>query len=171
MKILNSIFVTILCIFLFSGCQNSEVPIEKEEVDNKKLEIKDTYIFSFSYSVGYHINASYDYEIRLNENGSYEAFYKADGVAPEDRLSKIIDKEIVSEFENILTKYKIYKWNGFHESDLDVLDGDSFYLHYMRKDKESISASGYMKYPKGYRDFRSEIHNFFTDLFKEEVEK
>ena len=135
----------------------------------KKIEIKDTKSFEFGYSVGNYMNGSYLYKLVLKDDNKYYAFYKADGVSEEDMLTKEIDKDKVLELENILNKHNIYKWDGYSKSDKNVLDGNGFHLYYHRTDREGISASGYMMYPKGYNDFKSDIISFYEELFKDEI--
>ena len=129
-------------------------------------EIKDTKYFSFSYSVGYYANASYDYELKL-ENDKYIAGYKKEGVSEEDMLKKEVTKDDVLKLEKILSDNDIYKWNGYHKSDKNVLDGDGFSLSYRSTNNINISASGYMMYPKGYLNFKNDIISFYSELFDE----
>ena len=141
--------------FILSGCFK------------KKLEIKDTKHFYYSYSVGDYKDASYAYELDLQEEGKYIMSYKADEVSDEDKLTKEVDEEIVKELEHILTDNKVYKWNGFHESDKNVLDGDGFSFIYRRVDKEEISASGYEMYPTGYINLKNDIIALYKKVFEE----
>lgn len=136
---------------------------------NKKIEIKNTKSFYFYYSVNNAKNGSYIYKINL-EDSKYIAYYKGEGISEEDSIRKEISKEKVLELEQILTKYKVYKWNGFKKSNKKILDGKSFRMNY-KTENNSIEASGYMSYPNGYKEFKDEIKNWYNELFKEEIEK
>lgn len=136
----------------------------------KKIDIKNTKRFSFSYTVGNYMYGSYLYELKLDKNGKYIISYKPDGVSDEEILQKEISKEDVKLLENVISKYNIYLWNGYNKVDKHVLDGNSFNLIYETKGNDYISASGYMKYPKGYKEFKEDIHNYYVNLFKEELD-
>ena len=110
----NSIIKKYICLgvivigaFILSGC-------------GKKVEIKHTKRFVFSYSVGYYKDASYLYELEKKKDGTYILSYKAAGIPDEDKLEKEdIRKEGIKEGikegkeeernNNIKTMYK----NGF----------------------------------------------------------
>lgn len=151
----------IMSIFLLSGCFHKKI---------EKVNIENTKSFSFGYSVGNYMNGNVIYEIE-KKDGKIIASYKANEVPDEDKLEKEISEETLKELEEILKKHKVYEWNGFKKSDPNVLDGNSFHLYYWTENKENIDASGYMMYPNGYGEFKAEIHEFFTTLFKEEIEK
>ena len=48
--------------------------------------------------------------------------------------------------------------------DKDVLDGSSFNLYVKTDNDLSVEASGYMKWPKNYREVRGELESFFKSL-------
>ena len=158
MKKFGIICLIIISTIIICACN-------KEEIEENKMIIENTTYFRFSYSVGYYMNASYEYELELKD-GKYIMSYKPDGISEEDKSIKEVNKDIVLEIEKILTKHDIYKWDGFDKVDKDVLDGNSFSLSYRKEDNETISASGYMMYPDGYREFRDEIHNYYVKLFE-----
>ena len=133
-----------------------------------KTKIENTKSLTFRYTVGNYINADIVYELYLINN-SYIATYKIAGIPKENQLKKEVSKETVTKIENILKKYKVYKWNGFNKSDNNVLDGNSFSFSYTNTNKKYISASGYMKYPKNYRNFKNDINSLYEELFKEEI--
>ena len=143
--------------FIFCGCFN------------KKIEIKNTKSFYYYYSVSNAKDGSYLFKLNLEED-KFVAYYKGEGISEEDSIKKEINNDKVLELEQILTKYKIYKWNGFKKSNKRILDGNSFSLNY-KTENNSIEASGYMSYPNGYKEFKEEIKKWYTELFKEEIEK
>ena len=128
----------------------------------KPFVFENTKYMHYSYSDGYeaYSNVYYDLDYKDNE---YAISYKPLGAREEEAISKVISKEEVMELEKILTDNEIYKWDGFHKSDKNVLDGDGFSLTYSRLDSKGISASGYMMYPNNYLTFKSKISSWFRD--------
>ena len=56
--------------------------------------------------------------------------------------------------------------NGFNKSDRYVLDGNSFSLSISMNNDEYVSASGYMKWPKNYKEVKEELITFFSTIIK-----
>lgn len=131
--------------------------------NGKDISMNDFKYFRFSYSKGYEINSNIIYEI--NEiDGKHIASIKPYGVADEDKKEVEIMQDTLDQIENILNKYDVVNWNGFHESDKGVLDGDSFSFILKTKDNQ-INASGYMSWPTNYRNVRDEIDVIFDELY------
>ena len=86
--------------------------------------------------------------------------------AKKKQKKKEITKKEVKKIENILKKYEVYKWDGFNKSDQNVLDGNSFDISIILKNKETIRAYGYMKYPNNYREVKNELDNIFMEIYK-----
>ena len=128
----------------------------KKNVNN----IEDIKQLHFSYSTGYHHNASIDYEIVCDSE--CKLYFKDDGVSYEDRKEYKIDKDILKEIEDKLNEYEVINWNNYNKSSQDVLDGNSFSINIKYKDDESISAHGYESWPKNYREVRSYLDNTFS---------
>ena len=134
------------------------------------VEIKNTTMFNYSYSVGCYMNGNYRMGYNLTDN-KYIAYYKGDGIPDEEKFTKEISKDKVLEFEKIFTELNISKWDGFRESDPNVMDGNDFSVTIRMDDKKSISASGYEIYPDNYSDFRGKVSSIFEEIFKEEISK
>lgn len=149
--------------FILGGCFN------KKNTNINKINIENTIYFTFSYSVGNYMYASYIYTLEKKENDKYLFTYQGNEMS--NKLKKEVSKDKVLELEKILEENDIYKWNGFNKSDNNVLDGHDFNLYYKKDNKETISASGYMMYPDGYKNFKNIIDTFYSELFKEEIEK
>lgn len=131
--------------------------------NGNNISMNDFKYFRFSYSKGYAINSNIIYEI--NEiDGKYIASIKPYGVADEDKKEVEIMQDTLDQIENILNKYDVVNWNGFHESDKGVLDGDSFSFSLKTKENQ-INASGYMSWPTNYRNVRDEIDVIFDELY------
>jgi len=120
---------------------------------------------NYSYSQGYAMNAYVRYELECKDKCvlKYKPLY-----VPEEDYKKVeVDEEIIKELEAILNKYEVYKWDGFDKTNKNVLDGDDFHFSLSLKDGTSISASGYMSWPKNYREASGEIISLFNKLFEE----
>ncbi len=120
--------------------------------------------FSFSYTVGYAMNARVRYEIDY-DNNEYKTSIIPNGIPDEDKLEIIINKEVIDRIEQVLNKYNISKWNGFDKVDKNVLDGDSFSLYLRMQNDKTIEASGYMKWPEDYGKVRSELDSIFMEIY------
>ena len=121
--------------------------------------------FSFSYSTGTYYNSGYAYEAKLNDDG-VEVLVRQDGVSMEDVPVITTDASFMEKIEEILKKYEVDKWNGFHLSAKDVLDGDGFSLSVGMDNKERISASGYEAWPENYGKVCAELDTLFIDLYE-----
>jgi hypothetical protein len=130
----------------------------------KEAIMTDIKSLNYSYSQGYAMNAYVRYELECKEKCilKYKPLY-----VPEEDFKKVeVNEEVVKELESILNKYEVYKWDGFNKSNKNVLDGDDFHFSVNLKDGTSISASGYMSWPKNYREVSDEISTLFNKLFE-----
>jgi hypothetical protein len=155
MKKFIYIGVLIMIVSLFTGCFKRKV-----RIDNLKS-------FHYSYSTGWHANASESFEIELDEDGKYIVKVKDDGMEQEDARKYVVDKSDIRMFESLLNEINIYKWDGFDKVDKDVLDGNSFSLSINFGEDKSISAHGYMRYPSGYREKTDSIKYWFSKIDKD----
>lgn len=110
------------------------------------------------------VNANIMYEINY-ENDRYFVKVKPYGISLDDALEMEIGSDEVKKVEDILVEYKVSEWDGFQKSDMNVLDGNSFSLSVNFINDESIHASGYMRYPKGYREVCSAFDEFFMNIY------
>ena len=88
------------------------------------------------------------YDIRL-ENGKiiYENY-------DEGKKGKFnADEETVSELLKTFEDLDIYSWDGYKESDEEVLDGMGFTLYVQFADGSCINASGDNKFPEKFGEF------------------
>ena len=148
----------ILLIILISVIVISFVIIilKRKKVEPISNDIK---YMCFSYSKGYMINSNIIYEIN-EKDGKFIAKIKPYGIADEDAKYIEIDNNTLEKIIDVLNKYNVSSWNGFHESDRNVLDGDSFSFSLKTTDND-ISASGYMRWPTNYRNVRDELDSIF----------
>ena len=134
---------------------------------NKKVEIGDIKSFKFHYTRGYAMNSYVNYNIDCNDKCL--ATIKPYEVPEKEAIQLEIDNKFLKKIETILQKYDVGKWNGFDKTDKNVLDGNSFSLNVSFTNNTRISASGYMKWPKNYKEVRDELDSLFNDLIKEET--
>ena len=132
----------------------------------KDKKIENVTHLRFSYTTGYHMNASASYEIDLIDD-KYILKVKPTDIPEEETKEYILSKEKVLEIENKLNEYHVSRWNNFHKNNQYVLDGDSFSINIKSNDLE-ISASGYMMWPNNYREVRSYLDTTLGSLYKEE---
>lgn len=105
-------------------------------------------IVEFHYNYGSYNSGYYYYSI-TKENDKF--IFSAEGYNNVNlNINKEIDKSNLKRLAKIINANNINKWNGFNESNDDILDGNHFYLKVEYDDGKTIEASGYMKYPKNY---------------------
>ncbi len=123
----------------------------------------DSNIIEFSYEHGSYFGGYNEYHLYYTEEGI--AHIEAIGYnGSELNIDKDIDESVFGEIEKIVNEQEIYKWDGFDESDNDILDGSSFSLKIMYKDGQSINAHGYMKYPDNYRVASDALTDYLNTL-------
>lgn len=132
----------------------------------KDKKIENITHLRFTYTTGYHMNASVSYEINLIDD-KYIATIKPTDLPEESAKEIELNKKQVEEIENKLNEYHVSRWNNFHKNNQYVLDGDSFSINIKSNDLE-ISASGYMIWPNNYREVRSYLDTQLGSLYKEE---
>jgi len=134
----------------------------------KKIEIKNTKSFSFSYTTGYTINSSVVYTLNKDRD-KITVSIKPDGISEEEKLETIVDSSFLSDLENILNEYNVGSWNGFDKNDKYVLDGNSFSLSIRMEDDKSVSAHGYMRWPNNYANVKEKLNNLFMKVYNKEL--
>jgi hypothetical protein len=161
MKVGILAFITITIAVITSFITVKSKPVTPTASKISKIEH-----FYFTYSNGYAMNAYTKYQID-KKDGKYIATIKQHG-EPEDDAKEIeISSNKMQELESILNKYKVNEWNGFNKTDKNVLDGDSFSFSLRTEEGNSISASGYMKWPENYKSVVGELETFFGEIIKE----
>lgn len=160
MKIVKYVLigVAVLAIIIFST-------LIILKMNKKSKPVEGITSLHLSYSTGYHMYAYTIYDIELRD-GKYIASIKPTDIPDEDKKEFEIDEKTVKEIEKKLTEYKVFGWDGFHESDHNVLDGDSFSFSLNLSNGESVSASGYMRWPENYRDVRNYLDEVLGSLYK-----
>ena len=91
---------------------------------------------------GYMVPQSY--EITL-QNGIYTIQENEEG-------PRSIDPNLTAELQEVIQAYDLESWDGFHESDPYVLDGEGFCLEIRFADGVSVYATGDNAFPDNYSD-------------------
>lgn len=116
---------------------------------------------SYSYTTGNMINSSVRYDIECGD--TCHITIKPDGVDDLDAKEYEFSNEKVKRVIDVLNQYHVSNWDGFDKSDPYVLDGNSFHFSLDTKKGESISASGYMMWPKDYRKVKESLESIFLE--------
>lgn len=130
----------------------------------RNVNVSNIKSLTFSYSQGYMANSGVRYELECKDKCILS--YKANGVPFDEATEYNLDESTVLEVEELLNKYNVSKWNGFNKSDQNVLDGDSFGFYLIMQNGDSISASGYMKWPDNYAEVKEGLDNIFAKVVK-----
>lgn len=118
---------------------------------------------SFRYTTGTAYLSNVDYDIRCEEKCI--ATIKPEGVHEEDAKKVELDENFIQELIIFFNEKKVYKWDGFSKSDKHVLDGCSFHFYLHEKNGRGIEATGYMMYPRNYKNVREKLDQIFQDLY------
>ena len=91
---------------------------------------------------------------------------------PDEKAQEVeLSQEQVKAIEDLLNKYHVGKWDGFNKVDKRILDGRSFSISISLENGETISAHGYMKYPKNYQEVRDGLQDIIGSLYIEKEEE
>lgn len=137
------------------------------DAKKKQVPIGDIKYFNFSYTTGYASYSNVKYDLNCESNNCFIKV-KLSGIPEEEAVEKSIDSDITINIKEILEKYNVGKWNGFSASDKNVTDGNSFDLSIGMDNNDSIHASGYMKWPRKYSEFKKEIDILFSKYAEDE---
>lgn len=119
-------------------------------------------ILEFSYTNGYGMNQDVHYLIDCENKCNIKIKeYEKD---EDDVITIYLSDKDMDKIETMLNRYHILSWKGFSKSDKNVLDGDSFSFRLRYNDDEKLSASGYMMYPKYYREFKEAFEDYVSSL-------
>ncbi len=129
-----------------------------------KYNFSDLEYFSFRYNTGNMMYADVCYTLKLEDN-VYTATVKPEGVASENADQFVVDEAFVQKLIDLLTTNNVQKWNGFSKADKHVQDGYHFDLYVKNKANDSISASGYMKWPQNYAEVKKGLNDIFMNLY------
>ena len=127
-------------------------------------------IVSFSFHSGSYFGGYGEYEIK-NEGG--ELKFSARGYNGKDvNVDKTISGEYLDRIDAVLKKYDVASWDGFNESDDDVMDGEE-YESELTKMAESQTERGVNEISAGEKnldnEFSKDEHGITKDTPKSPV--
>lgn len=131
----------------------------------KKKEITSIKSMHLSYSNGWSAYSYTRYDLEKKDDGYYVEI-KPYGYSDDEMQEVKLSKKDINKIIEVLNKYNVVKWDGFHKSDQGVLDGDSFSFSLHTEDDIDVSASGYMRWPDNYRNVRDELGEIFNPLYE-----
>ena len=105
-------------------------------------------------------------EIRYD---SYSIFLDEDGyhVSINDEEPVPMDEETVQTLMDVIETYNVSSWDGFDETNENVLDGEGFSLEIGFTDGTNVKAQGDNSFPDQYVDAMGEIWEILTQLTEE----
>ena len=131
----------------------------------RKQPITSIRSFTFSFDSSTMANAYTRYEVSYDrKTGVHTATVKPDGVPEADASVYVVDDAFLMELAAFLHENNVEKWDGFQKSDRNVMDGNGFQLSVWTHEDVSVSASGYMKWPKNYSEVKGGIIRIFGKL-------
>ena len=162
------IIIVIVCFVILSVCLYL-IKIflkNKDQIVDFDKEILNS--FYLTYSNGYAANSYTRYKLSIID-GLYTVEIKPYGEHEDNTYKTTVDNSFINKLTAILKKYEVNKWNGFKESNQNVLDGDSFSLSINFSNNKSINASGYMVWPNNYRNVTSDISKLFMEIYNKKM--
>ena len=145
--LLGILIIIIICIGVFIMMK-----VNKKKIDSIK---------EFEYTISDGRRGNTTYEIKCDDKCILTT--KLIGFDDDKKVSVELDNKTIDQIVEILKYYDVASWDGFNKSDKRVLDGTSYDFKVITKDNVKIYASGYMKYPKNYKD----VVNKLTKIFDE----
>lgn len=154
----NKLILACLATLSLFGCNVKHVP-----------EIADVQSFSFSLGGGMMRYYGYDYAAVIND-AVVTVTIRPMNVPEEESVTIETDSSFMTKIKEIIAKYDVNQWNEFAGNNKNALDGDSFGLRVEMSNGETISAHGYVKWPKNYTDVKIAFEELFNGLYKKNAE-
>ncbi len=148
---IKRVLLSIICIIftiIIAGCEKSDKNYDK--------------ITNFTYNYGSYNGGYYEYNIKKKKKKNIFTAKGYNGVNL--NINKEIDEYYLEQLSKIIKETDIESWNGFNKKDNKILDGYSFNLKVEYKNGKTINASGYMKYPKNYKNTHKKIVKFLKSI-------
>ena len=119
-------------------------------------------IESFEYNFGSGEGTWDEYKITIRD-GKYHMTgtgYNSSTI----NINRDITESDMEKLNNIIKDNNIDSWDGFDESDDNVLDGYGFKLIVKYKNGDDIEAEGYMQYPDNYKKGDNALEEFLESF-------
>ena len=154
------VLLAVLCAGLaavagFTGCTAAPKP----SYENEGL------CTEFSYHFGSYHGGYWEYDIYQDGEQVYLTAQGFNGVELAVEKAEV-DALVLEDLVRIVEENQIYQWDGYSKSDDDVLDGYGFGLAATFESGRTLSASGYMMYPKGYDEGHKALADYLWALAK-----
>ena len=100
---------------------------------------------------------------------SYSIFLDEDGyhISVNDEESQSMDEETVQKLMEVIEAYNVSSWDGFDETNENVLDGEGFSLEIGFTDGTSVKALGDNAFPDQYADAMGEMWDILSHITEE----
>ena len=142
------ITIVVVCFFLFrNGFSKKKINSIKE--------------LDYSIYSGSIMNGNIYYKLKCDNKCILES--KLFGFGEDEFISIEVDSKSIDEIIDVLNEVNVYAWNGFNKSNKNVLDGSSYSFNLIT-DKDTITAHGYMAYPKNFSITLKKICAVFDKL-------
>ncbi len=123
----------------------------------------------YSYAATY-IGGIYTYSVlKTDEANRLEVVYMS--INEDNPYTADVSDEDMKALTDIVRRYDMGSWDGYHKSNTNVLDGSSFSILVGLNDGTSISASGSNCGPKDYRAACREIVNILQPYIHDDLVK
>lgn len=172
-RILTLTAAAALMLAVLGGCMG--LPIKPADDGEPKEEI--TSFEQMTITISGTSAETEVYEILKTDEGARISYYRGpwmydDDMDREECLQKRVDggQELVDTLLYIFTECRILKWDGFHGTNDQVLDGDSYTLEAVVNDGRTISCSGCNAYPDHYGSLMRAINAQLTIGMEESSE-
>lgn len=151
------------------GCQNRSEPAadvadpSTQETQTTPVEFTAGNITSFSFE---HSSSAVDgcYTYRIWEEDGRVIFGLEEHYTGGRNEEFTITESALLQIGQIAERFKLDRWDGFHENNPLMVDGSGFSLSIGLKDGRSISASGNNCFPEGYEEAMAPILELCRDL-------
>lgn len=173
-KRMITILLAMGIIGAFAGCRSNPDPesgLTGPDGSGAKASGEQSPINTFYYSYNASIGGdSYSYSVIEEDDKHFFVFESM--LYPEyGEMKREVAESFLDQLTQLYQEYHLASWNGFHQSNEYVLDGDGFSLTINLQDGASLTAGGTNSYPEGYRDFREKMEELFSPMKQEMLEE
>ena len=134
----------------------------------RNKEIKNINTFNFYLSGGMATDGNTHYQVKCNYDlkcgGDTKCINQCSGSVKIPYRKEVenvtFSKDDMNQLTSLLNRYKVSTWDGFKKSNKLVKDGNNFSIK-IKSDTADIYASGYMRYPRHYREVKAGLDEIF----------
>ena len=142
------------------GNENSVYTVSVDEALRVTLTPVRTLSVFFVFRYG---DSLYDsYQITMDSDGYHVS------INEEPEIS--VSEDTVSALMDAIDTFDVASWDGFSESQRDVLDGESFSLEFTLTDGTRVQARGENAFPENYLDAMDTMWNILEQITEEETD-